>query len=428
MTARTLGVFLVVFLMFGIGVRADNLDLKLIEQGAPLVRELKARAHGNVGTLKFQVRVEGVAEPCTSAGTLSSNLADRLENLLVVSGQGEHPAVGVIHAAGEVAVARDAHASARTMAGRKALFAHPYPLAWGRTKVTADAFLTGEVEFSSDLRSAKVHIDAFDRTGTLARLMTFSVDTDRSMLADAGLAFQLDRKARQAKLSNRLDQAAAQAATQRRKELPTSPRFRSEFVQVTVLVDGKPQQMQPTRSGATVSEPRIGQAVTLRLKNLTTARLGVLVRVAGRNSLGEGVDEGGRSLRWLLEPEKEYTIRGYHVGENGMIVRPFKIPSGSPHAELTPETGEAVELEVFLPTEQEEPRRTVSLRGLSPAERADSGSWTFRELQSRLVRRGGLRKITPRTVIADELAPPVQEELNNATLAEFRRIQFEALR
>jgi hypothetical protein len=415
--------------------RADNLDLKLLDHANGLVRECRERGWRNVGTIKFQAKLEGqpTAPPLEP---LASNLADRLENLLVIASEvdrlpepkrEERPELNIIRAAGEAAAAKDAHAGVLTLRGRKALFEYPYPLAWGNTKVSADAFLTGEVEFAADLRTVRVRIDCFDRSGVVKKLLAFQVEADRSLLSDAGLAFQLERTARRTKGPAGLDQAAVAAAVTRLKEPPSSPKFRSEFVQVGVVVDGKVQPTEPTRCGGAVPAPRIGRSVTVRLKNLTAQRLGVLLKVGGRNSVGEGIDEGVRSRRWLLEPEKEYTIRGYRLGDGVGGLRPFKLPSGTPRAELIPDTGEVIEIQVFLLAEPEEKSKKVSLRGLSAAERSGSGAWSFRELQSRLVRRCGLRKVTARTVEPDETIPSIQDELSGAMFAEYRRIRVETV-
>jgi len=124
------------------GSRADNLDLKLVESGSGrrLLEDCRERGYKNVGTLKFRVKLPGGSlgfgvEP------LCSNLADRLENLLILANDPDR-LVGVLHDAGEAAAARDAKVSYRTPEGCKQLFKYTYPLAWGTAR--ADKVLPPE--------------------------------------------------------------------------------------------------------------------------------------------------------------------------------------------------------------------------------------------------------------------------------------------
>lgn len=61
--------------------RADNLDLKLLEQGPRLMKECRDRGYHRVGTLKFRVKLPGQSVAGFGVEPLCSNLADRLENL-----------------------------------------------------------------------------------------------------------------------------------------------------------------------------------------------------------------------------------------------------------------------------------------------------------------------------------------------------------
>jgi hypothetical protein len=169
--------------------------------------------------------------------------------------------------------------------------------------------------------------------------------------------------------------------------------------------------------------------VEVRLTNVSGQRVGVLLKVAGRNTFGEQIDEGGRCRRWVLEPGKEQLVKGYYAGEGFATIRPFKVGSPASRGDLTCQQGDLIEMQVYLPAEQEERKKSASLRGLARAERAGSGDWAFEELHSRLIRRCGVRKVTPRAVGPDEAAMvAVQEELRHATFAEYRRLQFEPAR
>src|SRR5262245_5631051 len=108
--------------------RADNLDAALVKQAPALFMHcFQKQRYKNVGTLRFRVQLPGT-KPAFDVEPLCSNLADRLENLLVLAGEpGRAP--GVIHAATAAALARAPEAAYSTAAGRKLLFAGTYPLA-----------------------------------------------------------------------------------------------------------------------------------------------------------------------------------------------------------------------------------------------------------------------------------------------------------
>src|SRR4051812_34683679 len=99
-TMRTLGtpfrLAAVATLLFFLGapLRADNLDLQLVQVGPRLLKQCRDKGYRNVGTLKFRVQIGNTPAPGTSGPLegglpvvppgvgepLSSNLADRLEN------------------------------------------------------------------------------------------------------------------------------------------------------------------------------------------------------------------------------------------------------------------------------------------------------------------------------------------------------------
>src|SRR4051794_26637872 len=84
-TVRALAILTTLTVALGSGAaRADNIDLKLLGQGPRLIQECKERGYQRVGTLKFRVKVPGQSD-LFATEPLCSNLADRLENLLVLS-------------------------------------------------------------------------------------------------------------------------------------------------------------------------------------------------------------------------------------------------------------------------------------------------------------------------------------------------------
>jgi len=287
------------------------------------------------------------------------------------------------------------------------------------------------VTIKDDLRSAEVVLECLDRSGPrLRKVQSLTVETDRSILADAGLSFHLDRKSREAKAAGNLDQAAAAAALARRREaVPVSTSARPELVQVSVLINGAEVSARAAAGGeaqGVLPMPRVGQLVSLKLKNVSPHPLGVLLRVGGRSTIAEQTDEGTRCRRWVLEPGKERVIKGYYTGEGLDRVVPFKLPGGA-GGELAPGLQNLVEVQVYVPGDHEERRRSVSLRGLSPLDRRPGEYWTFKTLHEKLKVRAGLKKAGARGMEPEDTPPPVVEKvLQNATFAECLRLRFDA--
>src|SRR5262245_33499653 len=176
--------------------RADQLDLKLNDAMPDVVAQLKKKGYKNVGTLRFQVKQAGKEAGYGTA--LSGSLATRVENLLVIhGGPKEKDALGVIHDASKVARAKKVGAWPTVAAERRKLFTHDYPLAWGKTSVKPDAFLTGQVELSKDMRTTTLKLQAFDKKGDkITVLKTLTVDTDSQVVRDLGYTFALSSKTR----------------------------------------------------------------------------------------------------------------------------------------------------------------------------------------------------------------------------------------
>ena len=101
----------------------------MIDASRELAHSLNEKGFKNVGVLKFLVK-KGKGPSDGSAGSLNLNIADRLEAALI-HGMDESKPLGVIHAATAVAAKAEPRFSIKSVAARKALFAHKYPLAWG---------------------------------------------------------------------------------------------------------------------------------------------------------------------------------------------------------------------------------------------------------------------------------------------------------
>jgi hypothetical protein len=293
----------------------DTLDKALLKRSRQIMKDLRHHHYQNVGVLKFQVQ-RGDARPDLRVGRLNTLMATRLENALILADDMRHP-IGITRAASEEAARKDLKATYLTAEGRQQLFAHAYPLAWGKGKVQVDAFLTGLVQVSPDGRTATVRVEAFDRADVGPRKVDeFSVLVDGLMLADMNRGFTLTRRAINGVAGDEdLDRAAAEAAA------APAPRLKLEDV-LDFKIFYNDRLVKPNANG-TVPTPAPGQKVHFVLKS--TERLGVVLLVNGINTQGyeKGQGHPREQAYWVLEPNREYKIRGFYP-DSGKVL-PFKV-------------------------------------------------------------------------------------------------------
>jgi hypothetical protein len=316
--------------------RADNLDAELIKRAPDVLRYLQGKGYQNVGVLPFQLQ-KGKERAGYGTAPISGNMATRLETALTMALDPSKP-VGIIHKAGPVAASRSPqpHWSAGNAAQRAALFGVDYPLAWGGTRVKADAFLLGNVRLSPDMRSTTVMIACLDRQGNRVEpVQEFKIRTDRSVLADAGQSFVLSRslvrkrsiEARdESSLEVLMDSDAADSAANR-DEHHAGGGSGNEYVDFEVRYDGQPQPLSgdPADGGELrLTPPRPGQQIEFQFRNKTQDKIGVVVFVNGKSTLESMTEPPEMCRPWVLPPGGgPYGIRGY-VDENNVLT-PFKI-------------------------------------------------------------------------------------------------------
>jgi hypothetical protein len=308
--------------------RADHIDDKLIENSDKLVKALQNKGFKNVGVIKFMVK-RGKDKLDATVGPINLNLATRVENALILGMDPDKP-LGVIRDATQVAATADPKMSVRNQAGRVALFKHSYPLAWGKDKVSADAFLTGTVDLSVDMKATKVEIGYFDKKGDqIHELLAFTVATDRSILADSGQSFALRTRSLKGKrtLSELDDDAAKSAAdadggnsitNQLGGEMPIKFEIRYNNTSQTISADS-------SSSGEySVPTPNKGDTISFLLTNTSKAKIGVVVKINGESTIGQEMNEDPACLKWILEPGKQYGLKGfYSMTDNSVTL--FKV-------------------------------------------------------------------------------------------------------
>jgi hypothetical protein len=322
------------WLALSAAARADNLDAALYRESPKVMQYLRDHGYRNVGILKFRVQ-KGTHQPSFRVGPLNTNLPTRLENALVLRDKDDNP-IGIIHDADKVA--QDLRiASYTTDPGMARLFQTRFPLAWGDTKVQADAFLTGLVRVPANFKTATVIIQAFTAKSTKPDpVVSFTVETDRSLLDDLGQSFVLNsRSVKSRRTSRALDLEAAEESA--KEENSPSPRPDAPSGDRPLLFeiryDSQPQQLEPQGGDKyRVAEPQEPQKVTFYMKNVSGEQIGVVVMLNGKNTIYQEENEPVKCSMWILDAGTEYDIQGFQLDREDRA--PFKV--------LSPEASEAM--------------------------------------------------------------------------------------
>ncbi len=343
----------------GVG-RADNIDRVMREDGADLAAAVRSKLQTKVvAVLKFQTQI-GTAKPSFTTGTENQKMAERVQNLLVVTNDDANP-LTVLANAGEAAAAKARHDKHpldwTTEAGRKTLFELSLPVLWNPAeKKTPDAYVTGIVHVSADMKGATVELVGFTRAapGKLVKLGTIKkemaagkavpIPVDRATLADLGQSFALSKRVLSRASVNKgltsrklIDDEASASAAGTSPDKPgtdVAPIAPAESpVLLEILYDGQPQAPTADPDSAReemVATPADTQKFTFRVTNTLDYPVGILLTVNGKNTIaidGEDLatagDPSGFRL-WVLKPGKKYDITGFLKSETGTSA-PFKV-------------------------------------------------------------------------------------------------------
>jgi hypothetical protein len=166
-------------------------------------------------------------------------------------------------------------------------------------------------------------------------------------------------------------------------------------VQVDIYYDDKLVQpmFDPHNPGELmIPAPGISQKVHFVLKNLTSERLGVVLRINGINTLYKEADDRDvrQYAKWILEPKKTYTVAGFYPNPNTLEQFRIRPPDDSKREEMGNVAQQGlIQVDYFQEStaEDAEPpavRRSVSLRKLSHPELAAKKPATLAELRSRM--------------------------------------------
>jgi hypothetical protein len=313
--------------------RADRLDMQLNKEMPRIIDYLKDKGYKNVGILRFRVQ-KGNRDARFDNAPLNGNLASRLENLLVIHvGPGGKPAFGVIHDAGNNAAAQKVGSWFSNRAERMKLFDIQLPLAWGSSKVNAEAFLSGTVKTSADLKKTTVMIGCFDRANpTLKQVHQFTIATDRNLVRDLGYSWTLTAAQRKALVARRSDDnlddgiiesgKGNEGRTDQEKPRKSQPGQASPAsiagIELKMMVDGKEWDIREAGAGGDgprwqLECPPPGKKIVFLLKNTSSKRLGVVVKLNGVSTVNQQTEASEGCRKWVIPAGKTYDIDGFYM-------------------------------------------------------------------------------------------------------------------
>ena len=313
-------------------VRADDETLpESLKKRAPaLIAAVKKKGYTNVGVLKFLTRhADGPLRD--DSGELNTTLANRTQVALVLANQDEE--FGILDKPGDfVAKNQLLDANHTTPAGRKAFFDAKFPMAWSKDKVTPSGFIVGTITFAADLKTARIELQTFDRTGQLEPLLEpWSVSPDAQMIGESGHSYTLPPVKRKSLISGGpitpqdVQSEAAEAISVTKPE-PTRPPEAKPFaplanspVKWVVRYNDIPVEV----SGNTVPEPKETDKVSFALVNESTETYAAVLLVNGENTLYQERLSPFVCRKWILEPRMEAVISGFQT--EGQKAIPFAV-------------------------------------------------------------------------------------------------------
>lgn len=377
-------------LMWGAGTAsADTLDKLLADNAKGILEHVSTQKYNTIAVLKFEVQKGGPNGPVyLNLGRMSETMASRLENALILQMDEAKP-TGLILGFSRLAAEKDPKATYTTKAGRAALLEQSHPLAWGGDSAKPDAILSGRVTFDEAMEQVTVTIRLFDRahpeTWQSLTLKNASVPVTRQILSDINEPFVVADLVRKRGGDSDVADFSDEGSDTKVKPIPpvktastppvtvkpvapevlTAKQNLSELLDFRAYYDG--QEVTRTPEG-NFPPPKPGQKLhfTARSKE----RLGLVLLINGINTADaeqKGSKETNQYVKWVLEPNKEYTIRGFYDEKK---VYPFEIVNvGKGQARLAglanPDRIGQIEMHVYreLKKDQAPARsRNISLR------------------------------------------------------------------
>ncbi len=279
-----------------------SLERALVRVAPDVLKYCRDHGYKNVGVLKFLAHKGGDAKISDNVGTLNRTVARQLEIGLLLGNSARDP-IGIIENASDIA-AKTPGANHLTKEGRLKLFEPRYPLNWGKETVTADAFITGLVGVSPDLKTLTIKLFAFDKAGN--KLDPVGKDivaaNDSRKLAEIGESFTRGAfDDGNVETKKREETVLAKAAEVKDKTAKNPAQDAAAPIKLEVVYDGKVVPLEVKDGKAFLPEPAEGQKVLFRLKrNAPSGTVGCVLKVNGENTLFRQKLPDANCRRWLL--------------------------------------------------------------------------------------------------------------------------------
>ncbi|WP_020472697.1 hypothetical protein [Zavarzinella formosa] len=313
-----------------------SLERTLARTAPDVIKHLKDKGYQNVGVLKFLVVKGDDQKLSDNAGTLNRTVARQLEMGLILANDPLKP-IGIIDDASSVA-AKTPGANHLSKEGRLKLFEPSYPLAWGKEDVMADAFVTGIIGISPDLKTLSVQLLAFDaKTNKLEPLgKELVAKNDSRKLSEIGESFSrgafddgnIETKRDPKDLAKHEQQVLDHAAQVKKEEAKNPVLEDNTPIRLEVLYDDKVIPFEIKGGKAFIPEPAEGQKVTLRVKHAAKSGIfGCVVKVNGENTLFRERFPDLQCRKWLVFPENKAGIDIIGFQKNDTTTEQFRVLS-----------------------------------------------------------------------------------------------------
>ena len=320
------------------------------QQTPKILEKLHTAGYKNVGVLKFVARNEGGAWR-DNLGPINRTLADRLEIALLLSLKPQDDMGILFRASDAIGASGNMRATHRTEEGRAEFFTFdpsPFFYPWNqKQRVQPDAFLTGEVTLSADLRKMTVKLQVFDKAHSdkLKDVSEFPAAIDPRTLTEAGVSFvgargpfdkPIDPGQYTAQLTKEAPKADDSAEQWQKRATTLLGEMQSLPIRIEVVYSGEKVAIEPNpfrppseRDNVLlrVREPLAREKVAFRLTNESDETFGVVLKVNGQNSIYREEKAPLDCYKWILEPKKSILVSGFQL--DNMAKADFDVKSES---------------------------------------------------------------------------------------------------
>jgi len=155
--------------------------------------------------------------------------------------------------------------------------------------------------------------------------------------------------------------------------------------------------------------PAKGKPIVMTLTNKSDKKLGVVLKVAGKNTIMQQGDESILCRKWVIPAGKTFEIKGFYTTEKNHL--PFTALDGEAAKKAIEQLGDKaqfIQVDVFDDVEGSKPEMTIT-RGL-PQVKDRSARKTYNQLREELLKQSRLKRTRSRDG-ESVIAPASDDEL-----------------